>query len=211
MPNNCFVHGSDPEPEAPKLGQKGRHTHKILRTIPRKKILRIAKHANKAHIRTGALSQTHTSALQLTMVRSFLAEAPGAASGTAAAAAPEEELRSGPVAMARDPAWSARGPPATCDGDWRARPAGARRSGGRLGFGVWAPTEEILNLGPEEAAKGGEEKRRRSEGKRVTADEWMGNIFAVEVGFKRWTVACVKGKVLLGTATAPTERNGTER
>ena len=79
------------------------------------------------------------------MCRSFLAAAAGAASGTAAAPE-EEELRSGPDAMARDTACSACGPRHV-----RRRlesPAGWRgRAGARLGFGVWAPMEEFLNSG----------------------------------------------------------------
>jgi hypothetical protein len=83
-------------------------------------------------------NHARTSALQLTMWRSFFAAAAGGtASGTAAAAEAEEDeqLRSGPVAMGRDPACSAR-PTATGGGPARVP-----------GFGrQWSSTGKIFEL-----------------------------------------------------------------
>jgi len=67
-------------------------------------------------------------------------------------------------------------------GDVRRRLAGpAGRSGAiRWPARVWGlgANGGIFELGVRR-----KRKRRRSEGKRVTADEWMGNIFAVGDGF----------------------------
>ena len=154
------------------MAERQAHGQNSAKYIP-KKILRIAKHANKARIRTGALSQTHLGA-PTDDVAALLGG--GVRHGRRRGAGGGAQIGPGRHGS-RSRMFRPR-----ASGDVRRRLAGpAGRSGAiRWPARVWGlgANGGIFELGVRR-----KRKRRRSEGKRVTADEWMGNIFAVGDGF----------------------------
>lgn len=108
--------GPIPSPRAPKLGRGKRHAHKIPRVV-------VKRTSTHAYGRTGALSQTHLGA-----PTDDVAVLLGGGAGGGAQIGPGRHGSRSRMFRPRAP------------GGVRRRP---ESPAGRLGFGVWAPTEEF--------------------------------------------------------------------